>query len=72
MKREISVEEKEYFKNYWIVNKERMYNRTKELYPMRKRREIVKKLNEGAYKSVPYLKMEKYNIVKNAGTGLYE
>lgn len=71
-KRVYSDEEKEYFKKYYIDHKEAMTGRFKELYPLRKRREIVRKLNNNEYKNIPYLKIEKYNIIKDPQTKLYE
>ena len=71
-KRVYSEDEKEYFKKYYIEHRDTMVERFKELYPLRKRREIIKKLNNNEYKNIPYLKMQKYNIVKNTETKLYE
>ena len=36
------------------------------------RRGIVKRLNEGKYKKIPYAAIERYNIIKNSTTQQYE
>ena len=65
-------DKKKYNKDYYDIHKDKMKARMTELLPDRNRRKIVKGLNDGLYKRIPFLKMQKYNIVLNNETGKFE
>lgn len=57
------VSKQEYFKQYYLLNKEKIYDNTVKNKLKNSKEVILKKLNEGIYKRMPYEKMKKYNIV---------
>jgi len=56
------ISKKDYFKEYYLKNKEKIYNNTVKNKSKNSKEVILKKLNEGIYKRMPYEKMKKYNI----------
>jgi hypothetical protein len=62
---------KAYFKAYREKRKNSINEARREQYKTNQRDAIVKKLNDGSYKKIPYKKIEKYNIGYNDKIKLY-
>mgnify|MGYP001603075438 CR=1 FL=1 len=61
-----------YRKQYYNENKEYMHKRSSEAAQRFRLRNIVKKLNEGTYKSKPHLTIKKHGIIFNEEKQLWE
>jgi hypothetical protein len=57
-----TIGKKEYHRQYYEKNKEKMKMQIKEKQPNNLRRKIIKKLNDNEYSRLPYTKLDKYNI----------
>jgi len=69
---ETRVDPKEYAKQYYASHRRAMIDRMKELFPLKMRRTVIKKLNDKSYKRTPFSKIEKYNITFNDESQKYE
>lgn len=72
IEKKLPIDRRDYYKKYYTENKEKMYQKQRDLVPTRTKRMLIEKLNAGGYKRIPYEKISRFNLVFNEETQKYE